>query len=447
MLAGILVFSMNPSPLYAEVLRSDYIMGQTMEARGLQASECPTIDAKYAIVINGDGEIYYERSANEPTYIASVTKIMTAVIALEYATADTQIKVSENADYTGESSAGLQAGDLLDLQNALIALMVPSGNDAAVAISENIGKMLLAEEAGTATDAQAMEAFISAMNSKATELGCKDTLFENPHGLDFDDYAGKLHSTAFDVSLIAKYAMQNSTFRSIVKMQSAEIHLTRNGVDIAIPVNSTDALIGNYEGACGIKTGNTELAGPCFAGACERNGKYLYAIVLDSSSEEQRFVDARILFNWVYDNQIEYKLANSNKYIEVKDNSGDWKEVPVVAYVSISSWLNKTVPATLSDPSKAVSVFRLEGNISQDFEFYDLNGSVRAGDVIGKVRFYQRNEQIADQDLIACEDIPAPTFFDTISIWFTRFSNLFTGGQDVAENVVINETPLILEKG
>lgn len=437
-----------PSYAFAEVQRTDVILGQTMESRGLSASECPSIDAKYAIVVSGDGTDYFERNAAEATNIASITKIMTAVVALDHAEPDMQIYVSQNAASVGESSAGLIEGDMMDLQNALIACMVPSGNDAAVAIAESVGKTILAEQGSDASsDSEALGAFVDAMNAKAAELGCSDTVFENPHGLDFDEFSGDLHSCAADVSLIARYAMQNDTFRSIVKMESAEISVVRDGRTTHLELHSTDELLGVYEGACGIKTGNTDLAGPCFAGACERDGEYLYAIVLDSSSEAQRFVDTETLFNWVYGNQVDYKLANSDITADMLDDSGDIEEVPVVAYASLSAWLDKTVPVTLADPDASVSVFRLEGNVSQEFEFDEIGGSVHAGDVVGKASFYQRNEKIAETDLVACEDVAAPGFFDTVSIWFQRMGNIFSGGQDAADSVIVNQTPLILEKG
>lgn len=437
-----------PGVSLAEVQRTDTVMGQSMEARGLSAAECPSIDAKYAIVVDDDGIEYFGRGADTAANIASITKIMTAVVALERADADTRIYVSRSAASVGESSAGLLEGDMMDLKSALIALMVPSGNDAAIAIGESIGKAILEAQGSDApSDSAALDAFIEAMNVKAAELGCADTVFENPHGLDFDEFSGNLHSTAADVSLIARHAMGNELFRSIVKMETAQIDVSRGGQTVQLEFHSTDELLGNYEGACGIKTGSTDLAGPCFAGACERNGRYLYAIVLDSADDAQRFVDTETLFNWVYSNQIDYKLANSDTYQEMQDEEGAWEDVPVVAYVSLSAWLDKTVPATFADPDQAVSVFRLEGNVSQEFEFYDIPGSVRAGDVVGKASFYQRNAKIAETDLVACEDVPAPGIFDTVGIWFTRIGNAFTGAQDAAESAIVNKTPLILEKG
>lgn len=437
-----------PDTSFAEVQRSDFILGQTMESRGLNAAECPSIDAKYAIVVSDDGTDYFERSADEATNIASITKIMTAIVALEYAEPDLRIYVSQNAATIGESSAGLIEGDSMDLQNALIALMVPSGNDAAVAIAESVGKTILSEQdVDPSSDSEALSAFVEAMNSKATEIGCTNSVFENPHGLDFDEFSGDLHSCASDVALIVRYAMQDELFRSIVKMESAEISVTRDGRTVPLELHSTDELLGIYEGACGIKTGNTDLAGPCFAGACERDGEYLYAIVLDSSSETQRFIDTETLFDWVYDNQVDYKLANSDITAEMEDASGNIVDVPVVAYASLSAWIDRTVPVTFADPDQSVSVFRLEGNVSQEFEFDEISGSVRAGDKVGKASFYQRNEKIAEVDLIACEDVPAPSFFETVSIWFSRVGNIFSGAQDAADSVIVNQTPLILEKG
>ncbi|WP_270299007.1 D-alanyl-D-alanine carboxypeptidase family protein [Eggerthella sinensis] len=176
-----------PATAFADVRKADVVYGQTVDARGLAVAQCPSIDAEYAMVMGSDGTVYFERNASSPTQIASITKIMTGVVALDAVASglvslDTPITVSAAAASVGESSADLQEGDVMDLETALKALLVPSGNDAAVAIAETIGRAM---DAG-ASDPEAV--FVQAMNDKATALGCTDTVYENPHGLDFDAY-------------------------------------------------------------------------------------------------------------------------------------------------------------------------------------------------------------------------------------------------------------------
>lgn len=444
---------------HADVRKSDVVMGETMADRGLKASFCPSVESEYAYLVDEDGTVYFERAAQDPTQIASITKIMTAIIAREHASTDARITVSHNAATVGESSAGLWAGDVLSLDDALKGLMVPSGNDAAIAIGECVGKTIYEDaraEGITLTDAKGIDitgdgdaaylaAFVWAMNEKAAELGCTDTVFENPHGLDGSRFSGNLHSTAQEVSKIAMYAMQDEYFRQIVELPEATLKVERGGTTVDVVVESTDELIGRYEGACGIKTGNTDLAGPCFAGACERDGKTLYAIVLHSTSEQQRFNDATTLYNWVYDNDITYELAHSDMQATMEVD-GTATEVPVVAEVALNAWIDKTVPATFSDPDASVDVFAPLGNVSQQFEFKSVDGGVRAGDVVGRATFFQRNQQIASIDIVACETVDAPNIFEGLGIWWEKLTRTLSGKPDSAQSVIINECELIVDK-
>ena len=311
-----------------------------------------------------------------------------------------------------------------------------SGNDAAIAIAETLGEGMKTDDSQTAN-----EAFVAAMNAKAAELGMTETLFSNPHGLDIGAYDNEMYSCARDVALMSAYAMGNETFRSIVSKESAQITVTRaDGKPQVIDLQSTDRLLGTYEGACGIKTGYTEAAGNSFAGACDRGDGLLYAIVLGSPSEDARFQDTETLFDWVYDNRVSYALAHSPETVASAADGG--AEVPLIARVSHSAWPDRTVAATFADPSAAVEVFAPEGNVSQEIIAEELTGSVAAGDVVGVANFYQGNELVASQDLIACEDSPAPGFLEGIGIWWNRL----WGNDAPAPTEVVNETPLIYSK-
>lgn len=409
-----------------------------MESRGLAVSQCPSVDATYVYVVDGDGTVYFERGADTQTHIASVTKIMTAIIALENSQLTDQVTVSAEAASIGESSASLKEGDVLSMEDAIKALLTSSGNDAAIAIADTVGAKL-----GGTGGAQA--AFVAAMNAKAANLGCVNTLFANPHGLDFDKYAGDMHSTARDVATMSAYAMKNQTFRDIVSKDKATISVTRAGAQTPLELESTDELIGVYEGACGIKTGFTSLAGECFAGACNRDGRDLYAIVLNSSSEQQRFTDAKTLFDWVYANSVSYPYAHVDETTTMTWASST-KDVPVVAEVAHTDWVDKTVKATFSDPDGALDVFALKGNVSCTMTFDKVSGNVREGDKVGSAVFKQHNETLATVDLIACEDVAAPNPLEAFGILVSRLMSNFTGGATVAASVDLNDTPLINDK-
>ena len=404
-----------PARAFADVRGTDEILGASVEARGLPAVVCPNVTASFALVMDDEGTVLFSRGALERSHIASITKIMTAIVALDSGVPlDSTVTVSQEAAQVGESSASLWAGDTLTLEAALAGLMIPSGNDAAIAIAETLGEGMKTDDSQTAN-----EAFVAAMNAKAAELGMTETLFSNPHGLDIGAYDNEMYSCARDVALMSAYAMGNETFRSIVSKESAQITVTRaDGKPQVIDLQSTDRLLGTYEGACGIKTGYTEAAGNSFAGACDRGDGLLYAIVLGSPSEDARFQDTETLFDWVYDNRVSYALAHSPETVAFAADGG--AEVPLIARVSQSAWPDRTVAATFADPSAAVEVFAPEGNVSQEIVAEELTGSVAAGDVVGVANFYQGNELVATQDLIACEDSPAPGFLEGIGIWWNR---------------------------
>lgn len=429
---------------FADVRKADVIYGETVDARGLAVAQCPSIDANFAMVMDAQGTIYFERNAFTAAQIASITKVMTAVVALDainegLVSLDTPVSVSSAAAYVGESSAGLQEGDTMDMATALKALLVPSGNDAAVAIAETVGQALI--NAGQSTNADPESAFVEAMNSEAQEIGCTDSVYENPHGLDFDEHAGNLHSTASDIAKLIQYAMKNDLFREDVALGDTTITVSRDGQPTDVFLQATDQFINYSDYAIGVKTGFTELAGASFAGATNKDGFELYAIVLDSSSEEQRFVDAATLTDWVYDHLVDYPLAHSDQNVTMNGQS-----VPLVAEVACESWIDKTVPATLADPAAAVEVFDLNGNVSQVVDFNELTGDIHVGDVVGTITFKQRNQTIAQMDLVACQDQPAPSFFEGIGIWWDRLFRGFSGQPQVAQSVVINETPFLVDR-
>lgn len=165
-----------PARAFADVRGTDEILGASVEARGLPAVVCPNVTASFALVMDDEGTVLFSRGALERSHIASITKIMTAIVALDSGVPlDSTVTVSQEAAQVGESSASLWAGDTLTLEAALAGLMIPSGNDAAIAIAETLGEGMKTDDSQTAN-----EAFVAAMNAKAAELGMTETLFSNP---------------------------------------------------------------------------------------------------------------------------------------------------------------------------------------------------------------------------------------------------------------------------
>lgn len=428
----------SPSIALADVRATDVVAGATVEMRGLSEGECPSIDADYACLMTEDGDALFERDADQQVNIASITKVMTALVALDSAPLDTEVTVSRYAASVGESTAGLQAGDTLTLEQALSALLVPSGNDAAVAIAESLGPIIATAQGQETGEEDAEAVFVAAMNAKAQELGMTDSLFANPHGLDSGEHAADMHCSARDVAALCQAAMKNETFRAIVDQPVAEVVVMRNGNPTTVTLESTDVLLGAYEGACGIKTGFTSAAGPCFAGACQKPQTLLLAVVLHSTSEEQRFDDTTALYNWYSDHMVSYPLAQTNTSIAATLN-GSTSTVPVVGYAALSAWIDKTVPVTFADPQAAIEVFAFDGEIDQAFTFDDIEGEVQAGQVVGQAVFYQDGQLLTRQDLVACESVAAPDFFEGLGIWFQRLIASFTGNTLEPQSSVVNQ--------
>ena len=236
-LAGTFALS-APAAAFAEVLESDEIGNKTVAARGLSADACPDIEATHAMLVGSDGTVYFSRDVNAEVKIASLTKIMTADWLRER-TFSRPVTVNEAAT-VGESSAGLLEGDTMSLETALYALMVPSGNDAGIAIAKSVG----AHMSGDA--ATGYDTFIAAMNAKAADLGMSHSVYTNPHGLDFDAFGDEdLHSSARDVATLVSYAMQNDTFRGIVDAGSTTITVTSaDGMARNVALQTTDELMG-----------------------------------------------------------------------------------------------------------------------------------------------------------------------------------------------------------
>ena len=436
---GVLLFT---PAAHADVRKADIVLGDTVESLGLTVADCPSIEAEYAILMDKEGNVYFEREADTPVHIASITKIMTAVTALDSVPIETEITVSETAAFIGESSAWLQAGDTMPLSEALKALLVPSGNDAAQAIAESIGAIMLQSEGSDPSDTDACcERFVDAMNAKAAELGMTNSVFTNPHGLDDGIYDADMHCSARDVAKMSAYAMQKQAIRDITSLANASCLINRSGETITAEFESTDLLLDDYEGTCGIKTGFTDTAGACFAGACNR-GEDLYAIVLKSLDEWERFEDVRAMWDWYYAHCIDLPLANSDSFTV----NAQGETVPLVAQVPAAAWIDKRVDATLEDPNAVVRVFNIEGNVSQEVEYSYPEGTVHAGDVIGTITYKQRNEVIATAHMVSTQDLPGPNIFEMIAIWWNRLIGGFVGDDGIAEPKLYNKMPVINDK-
>ncbi len=240
----------------------------------------PQVSAEAAILVEAStGRVLYEKNADTQEYPASMTKMMTCILALENGRLDGSVTISPAAAATEYSELGLEAGDKIRLSELLTGMMLESDNAAAVAVAEQL--------------ASSVPAFAAQMNAKARELGARQTNFMNPNGLPDDSH----YSTARDMMYIARYGMRNPLFRQIVGTKAKRIQWQLPAGKY-VDAENTNELLGSYPGMIGIKTGWTSEAGGCLAAAAQRGNVTLIAIVMDSSDADQRFADVAALFDY-----------------------------------------------------------------------------------------------------------------------------------------------------
>lgn len=416
-----------PSVAGAQVLTTDNICGKAADARGIAAEDLPDIDASNAFVMGKNGTVYYARSADEQAKIASITKVMTAILAVENCKMDEKITVSNAAATVGNSTAGLLEGDEFTVEQALRGLMIPSGNDAAIALAEHVGKKL------DPKTKDAVATFVKAMNERAKKLGCTGTLFENPHGLDFDEWAGDMHSTAHDVALMMQEAMKDDTIREVMASKDPWIEVTgADGSDHSHSMDTHNVLLGQ-DGNIGGKTGTTDDAGYCFASAYNRDGDEIYTVVLNSSTTDQRFADTATLASWYYDHKVTVEIANTQK----KTANGN----PLMARVSQTDWTDKTIDATLADPTAQATVFSLAGEVTEKVSYDDLSGTVHVGDKVGSVTLKQDGTKIAVMDLVADEEGTGPNPIEWLLVKLDRLGRRIDNRPLTAESETVAKAP------
>lgn len=254
-----------------------------------------TLHAKSAIAIDEcSGRVLYEKNAHEELAMASTTKIMTCLIALEYINSqkkDIICSFSNQAVKMPEVKLGAKTGEQYYLNDLLYSLMLESHNDTAVAIAECV--------------AGSEENFSEFMNQKAQKLGLTHTHFVTANGLDADNH----YTTAYDLSMLTRYAMSNEQFVSIVNTKEYRLHNVTG--DIVHYLHNKNAFLNMMSGACGVKTGYTGNAGYCFVGAL-RNGEYqIITVVLSSGfppNKTYKWDDTKRLMTYVIDNYERKKI-------------------------------------------------------------------------------------------------------------------------------------------
>ncbi|GAB7386566.1 D-alanyl-D-alanine carboxypeptidase family protein [Bacillaceae bacterium] len=342
------------------------------------------ISAESAAVIDVDsGRILFAKNAEMPSRIASLTKIMTAIVAIERGNLNDTVTVSRNAYGVEGSSIYLRRGEKLKLIDLLYGIMLRSGNDAAVAVAEHVGG--------------SVEEFVEMMNEKAKELGMKDTKFINPHGLD--EKKGSNISTARDMAILTAYALKNPVFAEIVSTKFRAIPY--EGQPGGRKLQNKNKMLYRYQGADGVKTGYTVLAQRCLASSATRDGWQLASIVLRAPNWYEDSM--RILDNafQAYKRETLVKGGETAAYLPVVN--GKRAQVEIVTKEGYFYPLKKEEKEQI----------RIETTLPAK-----IRAPVEKGEKIGELKIYFHEEPLKTIDLVANGSVEKRSWWERLKEWF-----------------------------
>lgn len=351
------------------------------------SSSCLLMDSK-------TGKIIYAKNAYEKMYPASTTKLMTAILTLENCKLTDTAIVSHNAIYSipvGYSHASLKEDEELTIEQLLNVLLIPSANDAAIVLAEHISG--------------SVEEFSKLMNEKAKSLGCLNTNFVNPNGIQNKNH----YSTAYDLALIGKYALKFPDIKRIAMVKQYTLPTTNKYDKTDRIFNATNGLINDdvlnknyYEYATGLKTGYTDASGYCIVSTAKKDDKELIAVILNSDSISKRYSDCKTLFNYGFDNY---------EYITIQDEKAVVKQVEVENGSKSSKNLNVVVKDKIEVFTKNdTDLSKLEPTIEIN---ENLKAPLAENTVIGKITYNIDGEEITS-DLIAGGSVYPSDFEITI---------------------------------
>lgn len=355
-------------------------------AKEINIEEIPEITAPNVMLLQKDtGKILYEKNIDEKIYPASVTKLMTAILVMENCELDEIVTVSENAVKsvpTGYVNANLQVGEQLAVEDLMYAMLLPSANDAANALAEHVSGSI--------------ESFSTVMNTKARELGCTNTNFTNPSGLQEEEH----YTTVRDLSLIAKEAFSNPTISKIVSTTNYTLLKTNKYEKNDRKFTTTNYMIRKdlkkyYCDYCvGGKTGYTGEAKNCVIEYANKDGIQLIAIVMGENSKikGQKFIEAKKLFDYIYQNYENKNIANSKDIYEK---------------IKIANGTKETRNLEVSFKDNIQILERKDVNIEdleKQIEYTNKKAPIQKGEVIGNIEYVYDGIKYRT-DLIANENV------------------------------------------
>ena len=380
------------------------------------AMDDPNIQAKAALLVEQDtGTVLYAKNEHDHLYPASLTKIMTCLLVLDAVdsgklTLDQKITAPAEAftelDADG-STAGIKAGEVLTVKDLLYCMMVVSANESC--------NILAVTVAGSISD------FVDQMNAKAEKLGCKDTHFANPIGLQDTNH----YTSAWDLYLITKEAMTHKEFMTIC--DTPDVIIPATNLSAQRHLYTTNYLLSSFRAlgyidkdAHGVKTGSTSDAGHCLVSTASRNGLNVISVVLgaqkvtlaNGKTQVQSFSETSRLFNWAFDSFASQTVLTPNDMLQ---------SVPVTLSREASSVALHTGADVVTLMPKDIKPEDLQRTVTLKQD--SVKAPVTAGEVLGSVELSYNGTVYAKADLVALNDVSASkllTMWDNVKLFFSR---------------------------
>jgi len=338
--------------------------------RAAAAEGLPHVQAHSFLVAGGPtAEVLASSDADARVPIASITKLMTALVVLDHAKPADTVTVAAPAAVVGESSIDLHAGEKLTVRDLLAGALIQSANDAAYALAEHVGH-------------GSVERFVRMMNAKAAELGLTETHFARPDGLDAPGHL----SSAHDVLILARAAMQRPLIRSLVRERTERIAGNRR-------LFTWNDLLGRYPGLYGVKTGHTDDAGWCEIAVARRDGSTVYAVILGSPTRDRRNADLAALLTWGFHRFARLEVVEGGKRYASAEVPFSDEGLPLVAERDAAATVLATRP--LVETVVAPMVVDLP---------------VRKGQKLGEVRVTEAGRLVAKVPLVASRAVDEAGF-------------------------------------
>ena len=364
----------------------------------------PKINSRSAVVIDRKSKnIIYGKNENVKKAMASTTKIMTAMVVIQNTNLNNTVEISKKAAGTGGSRLGLKVGDKITVKDLLYGLLLRSGNDCAVALAEYV--------AGSVPE------FSNLMNQNAQMVGLNNTHFVTPHGLDEEEH----YTTAYELAILADYALNNEVFAQIVNTKSYTININKSSKAL----NNTNELLGNLNGVYGVKTGFTNGAGRCLVTSIKRGNLDVICVVLGADTKKDRTRDSAKLIEYTFNKYEEINISE-----KVKESFEKWNEINANR-INIEKGESSKLELTLNDKDK-IFTYPIEKGTEDNINIeinanLNLKAPVLENSKIGKMKVYYNAKELLEIDIINTNKINKKRIKNYMSDIFKNYDNYLEG--------------------